>query len=235
MSIRHLATAADKVSTPEESPKRAPGRRSAKESRLTRDRLLVEAEKLFAMHGYAGTSVRDLSAALGIAGSSVLHHAGSKRKLYAAVLQRISDSLNIVLQHTDDKEPTVMLRKFVERLLLWSELHPDYSQILCRELMENPRRLSEIHHWHLAEFLERALEITAKATARASPRISQDMLLLSLLGSVIYFNLALPTFMAVRGGEARELKRRFVDTLDEMLRSALDSKPSAAIKAPRRA
>lgn len=201
---------------------------------MTRDRLLVEAEKLFAMHGYAGTSVRQLSAVLGIAGSSVLHHAGSKRKLYAAVLQRISDSLTIVVRHTDDKEPAMMLRKFVERLLLWSELHPDYSRILCRELMENPGRLGEIHHWHLAEFLERSLEITAKASAQGGPRISQDMLLLSLLGSVIYFDLALPTFIAVRGGEARELKRQFVDTLDEMLRATLGGKPSAAIKAPRR-
>ena len=118
-----------------------------------------------------------------------------------------------------------MLRQFVERLFLWSELHPDYSQILVREMMENPKRLGKIHHWHLAEFLQRALAMAGKATVHGNPRMSQDMLLMSLIGAVTYFNIALPTFIAVRGGQAQDLKRQFIDTVDEMLRAALASKP----------
>lgn len=220
------------VTVPNEVLKRPPGRRSSKESRLTQERLLVEAESLFALRGYAGTSVRDLSSALGIAGSSVLHHAGSKRKLYATVLQRISDSVNTVLQHISEEDPTGMLQQFVERLMLWSEMHPDYSQILFREMMENPRRLGEIHHWHLAEFLERALAMTTRATTDGNPRISQDMLLMALIGSVTYFNIALPTFIALRGGQARDLKRQFIDTLDEMLRATLAPAPKIKIAKP---
>ena len=64
------------------------------ESQETRERLLAVAQRLFAQHGYAGTSIRDLGSALGVASSSVLHHVGSKRKLYALVLSRISDSLS---------------------------------------------------------------------------------------------------------------------------------------------
>src|ERR1017187_619273 len=82
-----------------EATKRQPGRRSAAESRDTRERLLAAAEKHFARYGYSGTSIRDLGSALGIASSSVLYHVGSKRKLYALVLQRISDSLSSVLRH----------------------------------------------------------------------------------------------------------------------------------------
>lgn len=205
--------------------KRGPGRRSFKESRLTQARLFVEAENLFASRGYEGTSMRDLSAALGIAGSSVVHHIGSKRKLYGAVLQRISDSVNTVLQNSDQGDPAEILHHFVERFMLWTESHPAYSQILVREMMENPSRLEEIHHWHLAEFLERALAMTSKAAGNGNPRISQEMLLICLIGAVTYFHIALPTFVGVRGGQARSLKRQFVDTVDELLRAALAPPP----------
>lgn len=206
---------------PAAAPRRGPGRRSSKESRLTQARLFVEAENLFASRGYEGTSMRELSAGLGIAGSSVLHHIGSKRKLYGAILQRISDSVNTVLQNIEQDDPAESLRHFVERFMLWTELHPAYSQILVREMMENPRRLERVHHWHLAEFLERALSMTSKATAARNPRIGKEMLLMCLIGAVTYFNIALPTYIGVRGGQARDLKRQFVDTIDEMLRATL--------------
>ncbi|MCZ7657782.1 MAG: TetR/AcrR family transcriptional regulator [Xanthobacteraceae bacterium] len=209
-----------------ENGKRAPGRRSAEESRATRERLLVEAEKQFARHGYVGTSVRDLASALGIAGSSVLHHVGSKRKLYAAVLQRISDSVGAVLKHIDDGEPSGIVRRLAERLMIWSELHPDYVQILLREMMENPVRLNEAHRLQLADFLKEALALTAKAVrTRSRKRVDPDMLLMLVIGAVSYFQIALPTFVAVRGGETRVLKRRFIDTLDELIRSSLEALP----------
>ena len=47
--------------------KRRPGRLSVAESQETRERLLAVAQRLFAQHGYAGTSIRDLGSALGVA------------------------------------------------------------------------------------------------------------------------------------------------------------------------
>ncbi len=210
----------------QENCKRTPGRRSAEESRLTRERIMLEAEKQFARHGYVGTSVRDLASALGIAGSSVLHQVGSKRKLYAAVLQRISESVGAVLKHVDEGEPSGIVRRLADRLMIWSELHPDYVQILLREMMENPVRLNEAHRLQLADFLRRALALTAKAVkSRSRNRLDPDMLLMLVIGAVSYFQIALPTFVAVRGGEARVLKRRFIDNLDELIHSSLSTSP----------
>jgi TetR/AcrR family transcriptional regulator len=208
-----------------EAAKRQPGRRSAAESRDTRERLLAAAEKHFARYGYSGTSIRDLGSALGIASSSVLYHVGSKRKLYALVLQRISDSLSSVLHHIEDGSGADMMQQFAERLMSWSELHPYYVQILVHEMMENPDRLGEVHRWLLAGFMQDALGLSARATARQNGnKVDADMVLMLILGAVINFHISLPTFMALRGTVDRlELKRRFMDTLDQFLSMALSS------------
>lgn len=205
--------------------KRAPGRRSAEESRLTRERLLLEAERHFARSGYAGTTVRELGAALGIAGSSVLHHVGSKRKLYAAVLERISSSAATVLEGIDRDDPVGALREFTRRFLVWSEAHPHYVEILLREMMENPARMSEVHRWLLAGFVRQAADLSAEAVGAQRTKqkhVDPDMLLMLLLGSVTYFQVSRRTFAAIRGGEVQQ-RRRFVDTLDAMLQALLPS------------
>ena len=157
--------------------RRGPGRRSAEESRLTRERLLLEAERHFARSGYAGTTVRELGAALGIAGSSVLHHVGSKRKLYAAVLERISASATAVLEGIERGDPARAMHQFTERFLAWSEAHPHYVEILLREMMENPARIGEVHRWLLADFVRQAVALAAEAVGeRRAKQIDPDLL-----------------------------------------------------------
>src|SRR4051794_19677195 len=65
----------------EASPVRDPGQ--------TRARIIDAAERLFAERGFAATSMRDISAASGIAHPLIHHHYGSKEALYAAVKRRM--------------------------------------------------------------------------------------------------------------------------------------------------
>ncbi len=51
--------------------------------------MLQVAQALFAEGGYRGTSLRDISARIGIKAPSLLHHFASKDELYLAVLDRI--------------------------------------------------------------------------------------------------------------------------------------------------
>ena len=64
--------------------------------RDTRTALLDVAQERFAIDGFAGTSVRDLAAAVGIKESSVYNHFSSKKAVLDAVLARIDERLAVV-------------------------------------------------------------------------------------------------------------------------------------------
>jgi len=59
----------------------------------TRARLLDAAAACFAAHGYAGTSVRDITARAACNVGAVNYHFGGKRQMYAAVFEQRLDEL----------------------------------------------------------------------------------------------------------------------------------------------
>lgn len=65
-------------------------------------RLLEAAGRLFAEHGYAGTSIADLARVAGMSKSTVFHHFGSKEELYFRVIRdavaRFGRTLNEILE-----------------------------------------------------------------------------------------------------------------------------------------
>ncbi len=59
---------------------------SAASARNSRDDVVRAAARLFAERGYHGTSMRDLGAELGLFGSSLYSHVGSKQELLVEVV-----------------------------------------------------------------------------------------------------------------------------------------------------
>ena len=57
-------------------------------TRNTREDVIAAAGRLFASHGYHGTSMRDLGRELGLRGSSLYSHVTSKEDLLVAVVER---------------------------------------------------------------------------------------------------------------------------------------------------
>src|SRR3954466_11868208 len=60
-----------------------------RDSEGTRAAVIDAAERLFAEHGFAATSMRDISAASGVSHPLIHHHFGSKEDLHAAVKRRM--------------------------------------------------------------------------------------------------------------------------------------------------
>ena len=54
----------------------------------TRERILDASEALFAVHGLAGTAVRDIARAVGLTPASLYNHFAGKQAIYDAVLER---------------------------------------------------------------------------------------------------------------------------------------------------
>jgi len=66
----------------------AAGKRSQEESLRTQNRILDQAEYLFARMGFGGVSLREIATSSGVRHRTIQHHYGSKQELYQTVLCR---------------------------------------------------------------------------------------------------------------------------------------------------
>ncbi|MEX3958956.1 TetR/AcrR family transcriptional regulator [Trinickia sp. EG282A] len=82
---------------------------------MTPERILDTAERLFAMHGYFGTSIRDIMQTCGIELSLARYHFGSKDALFqraigrraAVISQQVIESLDAALAASHGERPHV--------------------------------------------------------------------------------------------------------------------------------
>jgi len=82
---------------------------------LDRDEALETALQLFWRHGYEGTSIADLTAAMGVTPPSLYTAFGSKERLYQEALDRYGASYGSFTARALAEEPTA--RQAVERIL----------------------------------------------------------------------------------------------------------------------
>lgn len=191
----------------------------------TRERLLTVAEQLFARKGFAGTSVREIGAVLGLANASILYHFPSKEKLYAAVLSRIAQSVKASIEAllTDSGDASEQVLVMAERFMTWAQAHTDYLQIIMREVMENPVRLANVRSLYLAGVVNTMRLPLEKAKSEGKlGALDPTLFLIHLIGSMMYFTVALPTVGRITGNEdPDELQRRYQATIRQVIAACL--------------
>ncbi len=151
----------------------------------TRDRLVEEATKLVAVHGFAGTSVRMVTTAAGANVAAVNFHFGSQAALFESVLRGgltrlLDDRLNgyaTVLAKTDD-QPAIadLVDVFVDPLLKMRRSRRAIDQaflgILARTLIER----SETYERLLRKELAAGYRTLFDAFAEACPHLNREEL-----------------------------------------------------------
>jgi AcrR family transcriptional regulator len=174
-----------------------PGRPAGQ--RDTREVCLGVAEKLFADSGFAGTSLRSICAEAGISIATLLHHFGTKEKLYGLVLGRIAQSMQ---DYIPGHEMTVVdadaVADMVDRHLDWTQAFPHYSRLIMRELMENPERAPQAKQWHMRTVIGSWVKLIRHGQATgALAQFDAEMFVFSFTGAIAHFYAASVTVGAI--------------------------------------
>lgn len=192
----------------------------------SRSEFLTAAKRLFAQRGFYGTSIASIATELGFTKQALLHHFGTKEKLYGEVLAQISDRLarDVREARSADPEPRRQLESLLLKLYRNSVDHPDDTQLLMRELLDNKGRAEQAGNWYLKTFLDSLTSMARDVPEREA--LSEPEALARVyqaLGAINYFAISEPTLKQMYGKRAygrlqsqfpRELKR-LVETFFE--------------------
>lgn len=109
-------------------------------------RILDQATRLFARHGFVGASLRDIARAVGIRKPSLLYHFPSKDELRRGVLEQM-------LTHWNEAVPRILRaatsgpEQFdaigAETLRFFND-DPDRARLLLRELLDRPEEIAPL-------------------------------------------------------------------------------------------
>ena len=168
----------------------------------TRQQLLDAALRLFARRGFYGASLSGIADELGLTKQALLHHFGTKEKLYGEILVQISEAMLGRLRHAKraHASPREQLDAFFGDFLESQLADVDRAQILMRELLDNRARAAKARSWYLRPFLEDLVEITRALPSR-EPIDEPEALafVYSMLGAVHYFAVSEPTLAQMFG------------------------------------
>ncbi len=167
----------------------------------TRALILREAIALFAGAGYAGVSVRDVAAAVGISAAALYHHFPDKQSLYlAAVSQafgRIEQDMRGALE--SELPPLQRLRCFVEHFTALVARDEQFRRLLQRELLDGDEARLALLAQHV--FREPHAKIVALAR-ELDTDMDPYLLAHSVVGLVLFCFQSAPLWRHLPGGRA---------------------------------
>lgn len=162
----------------------------------TKDRIIATAEVLFAVNGYEGTSLRDITQRADVNVAAVNYHFGSKENLLAALLDRIitpinDERLELLDAAAGDDQPdvddvlTAFLLPDLHALERLRQRNPDLPHFVSRMYSENSPLMHRVMGSQFAEIGRRFGE----ALTTALPDIDRDEIsfrLSCVVGIVVY-------------------------------------------------
>ncbi|WP_349984935.1 TetR/AcrR family transcriptional regulator [Stenotrophomonas sp. WHRI 8082] len=187
-------------------------RRTRAEMEQTRASLISTARRVFGEHGYAATSMDDLTAQAGLTRGALYHHFGDKRGLLAAVVDQIDAETDARLQAISDQmaDPWEGFRQRCGAYLDMA-LEPDIQRIVLRDARAVLGGASPDSQRYCVTSMQRLIEgliergVIAKVDALA-------------LASLIYGSLAEAAFWIAEGDDGNVRLVQAKAALDLLLR-----------------
>lgn len=159
----------------------------------TRQRILGAALEQFANRGFYGASLTGIVTDLGLTKQALLHHFGSKEKLYGELLQQISEPMVALVTQSrqEHDDPAAQLEAALIAMYDNGRANPRATKILVRELLDSERRVERIRSWYLTPFLAELVDIVCDIAGQGTLS-ERDALshVYPLLGAMSYFNVS---------------------------------------------
>ncbi len=198
----------------------------------TRAALVTAGRKLFGRRGFDGASVRAITREAGANLGAITYHFGSKRELYAAVLEECLTPIAARVQAAAASEGSALDRmvRIVEAYFEHLALHPDMPHLLLQEVAagkEPPPIVLET----IGRVKSMIVRLHEEGVAEGSIRPGHPLLTaLSVVSQPLHLALVAPLVRTVGGldlsdPDARSMTVRHVATF---VRAGLEPRPEEA-------
>lgn len=179
---------------------------------FTKERLLNEAEVLFAQKGYDAVSIREITAAAHSNLAAVNYHFSSKQNLYLEVFRsrwvprarRLQEHFRQSLAAQDSPSPTAVAKSLAEAFLvgpLSDEERQRHHQLMARELGQPTEAFELVAERVIRPFFKGLADSLRSFMPKGQGEECLMLNILSLFATVLYFSFARMAVTRITGRE----------------------------------
>ncbi len=150
---------------------------------MSREAVLSVALELFALRGVDGVSIADIADGAGMSKANVLHHFGSKDRLYRACLEAVGERLEAVAEAVSGVDGDRVVEALGVELNRWAADHPDDLRLMAYGLLRLRERTGP---WVLEGAIASIMRTLGGTPEQAGETV------ITLLGRVTYAVIAEP-------------------------------------------
>lgn len=199
-----------------------------------RAKILAAAETLFAQHGFAGVSVRQIAAAAGVNGAMIHYYFGNKENLYLAIIENAAATVRGLIAEAIGSATSLeeRLTRFVKAYAGYLFGHPHLARILSREMLAGGKHFMQVFPKYGPANYGMLREAMAEGVRRGELReLDVDLAPISLIGMIVVFQLLRPIITLGLGPlkfDERFIERLAAHTVELFLDGAVNPKRRAA-------